>query len=118
MRVAVTDYVLDPSEQDRPPLAPERAAELREQVLSEARQRSEREGVDLVFEPPRRASDVAILWFEGERRAVLRAVGGWTPHPDVEIHLAHARPRQARFELSLYVAARDGRASSAGPEAT
>ena len=102
----MTEYILDPTRTDRRELRPEQAASLRTHVLREARERSEREGVEIVVEAPRRRSDVAIVWFEGERRAVLRAVGRWDPHPDLEFHLAHARPRSARFELSLYVAVR------------
>jgi hypothetical protein len=104
----MTEYILDPTRTDRRELRPEQAASLRTLVLREARHRSEQEGVELIVEQPRRRSDVAILWFEGERRAVLRAVGGWDPHPDLELHLAHARPRAARFELSLYVTVRNG----------
>lgn len=103
----MTEYVLDPTPNERPSLSPGKIAELRELVLREARERSEREGVQLVFERPRRASDIAILWFEGDRRSVLRAVGGWEPSADVELQLAHARPHGAHFELSLYVAARE-----------
>ncbi len=102
----MTEYILDPTSTDRPELHPDQVEALQQRVLREARARSEREGVNLVFEAPRRRSDVAILWFEGERRAVLRAVGGWDPHPGLELHLAHARPHAARFELSLYVAVR------------
>ena len=102
----MTEYILDPTPTDRPELRPDQVAALQRRVLREARERSEREGVDLVFEAPRRRSDVAILWFEGERRAVLRTVGGWDPHPGLELHLAHARPHASRFELSLYVTVR------------
>mgnify|MGYP000436379204 CR=1 FL=1 len=102
----MTEYVLDPTRTDRPELRPDEVATLREQVLREARERSEREGVELIFERPRRRSDIAILWFEGERRAVLRAVGGWTPDAPVELQLAHARPHASQFELSLYVTVR------------
>jgi hypothetical protein len=108
----MTEYILDPTRSDRPELHPDQVASLRERVVREARERSAREGVELVFEAPRRRSDVAILWFEGERRAVLRAVGGWDPHPDLELHLAHARPHASRFELSLYVAVRTVRVRS------
>lgn len=103
----MTEFVLDPNPDERTALRPRQVAALREQVLREARERSENEGVEVVFGRPRRASDVAILWFEGERRAVLRAVGGWDPHPAVQLQLAHARPYASRFELSLYVAARE-----------
>lgn len=104
----MTEYLLDPNPDERPSLGPGRVAELREHVLREARKLSEWAGVELVFERPRRASDIALLWFEGDRTAVLRAVGGWEPSPDVELQLAHARPTGSRFELSLYVAARGG----------
>jgi hypothetical protein len=104
----MTEFVLDPTRHVRPVPRQGRVAELRAYVLREARERSEREGVELIVERARRSSDVALLWFEGDRRAVLRTVGGWDPDPAVELQIAHAGARSSHYELSLYVAVRDG----------
>lgn len=100
------EYVFDLGDDLRPAPRPARRAEMREQVLREARSRAERYAIELVVEEPRRSSDVALLWFQGERTAVLRTVGGWEPSSGLELQIAHAGPQGAKYELALYVVSR------------
>lgn len=97
------EFVLDPGYDARPAPLPGRIAELRETIVRDARARAQRAGVELVVEASRRSSDVALLWFSGERRPVLAIVGDWEPDEPVELQIAHAGPRGARYELALYV---------------
>ncbi len=100
------EYVFDLGDDVRPAPVPARRAELRERALREARTRAERYAIELVVEEPRRSSDLALLWFQGERTAVLRTVGGWEPSGGLELQIAHAGPQGPRYELALYVVAR------------
>ncbi|MDZ7799889.1 MAG: hypothetical protein U5K81_03720 [Trueperaceae bacterium] len=85
--------------------APRRArrAELRREVEGDARRVAHPRGVEVASGEPRRASDVAVLWFRGERASVLRTVGGWRPTAPVEVRIAHAGMLGVRYELALYV---------------
>lgn len=100
------EFIIDLDDDVRPAPKPVRRAELRERILGEARRRAERHAISVVCEEPRRDSDVAMLWFEGERTAVLRTVGGWEPDGGMQLQIAHAGPRGARYELALYVVVR------------
>lgn len=100
------EFIFDLDDDVRPAPKPVRRAELRERILDEARRRAERHAISVVCEEPRRDSDVAMLWFEGERTAVLRTVGGWEPDGGMQLQIAHAGPRGARYELALYVVVR------------
>lgn len=107
------EFVLDPGHDARPAPRRGRIEELRETIVRDARSRAARAGVELVVEDSRRSSDVALLWFSGERRPVLAIVGDWEPDEPVELQIAHAGPRGARYELALYVVARTDRSPAA-----
>ena len=109
----MTDHVLDPQDKHRARPHAARQAELRDGVLRQASDRARRHEVDLVARPTRRASDLAMLWFQGDRVRVLRAVGGWNPGPGIELHIAHASRCAGRYELALYAALRTDTSSRA-----
>lgn len=95
-------YVLDPKEPATP--RPARRTELRDRVVAEAGEVARAHELRLVVEPARRASDLAMLWFQGDRTDVLRAVGEWDPGSDVALQIAHAGPCAGRYELVLFAA--------------
>lgn len=114
------DHLMDPGDQvepgelepsgrpsgrmaERTPPRRARRAELRARVEQEARRVAERRGVEVAMEEPRRASDIAVMWFRGDRASVLRAVGAWRPDAPVEVRIAHAGSLGVRYELALYV---------------
>lgn len=97
-------FVLDPQEPAVvSPRSPDRA-ELRDRVVHEASERARAHALRLVVEPSRRASDLVMLWFQGDRTDVLRAVGGWEPDEGVTLQIAHAGPCAGRYELVLFAA--------------
>jgi hypothetical protein len=101
------EFVVDPASRARPAPRPARRRELRAALVREARRRAERAGVDVLVQEARRASDLALLWFRGERTDVLRAVGGWQPGGGVVLQIAHAGTYGPRYELALYAVAGD-----------
>ncbi len=100
----MTEFLLDPDD-GRPTLTAALRTALTKRVAKEARALAARADVTVVFEEPRRASDLALLWFSGERSAVLDLVGDWDPNGPYAIQIAHAGPRGVRYELALYVVA-------------
>lgn len=108
------EFVVDPAQDARPAPRPSRRRELHATLAREARRRGERAGVDVVVQEARRASDLALVWFRGERSEVLRTVGGWQPGGGIELQIAHAALNGARYELAVYaVAASPAPAASA-----
>lgn len=103
----MVDFVLDPEQGMRAQPHAARRAELRDDVLRQASDRARRHAVELVARPVRRASDLAMLWFQGDRVRVLRAVGGWYPGTGIELHIAHASRASGRYELAVYAVYRD-----------
>jgi hypothetical protein len=99
------EFVVDPAQVARPAPRPARRRELRQALTREARRRAARAGVDVVVQEARRASDLALLWFQGERTAVLRTVGGWQPGGGVVLQIAHAGGYGPRYELAVYAVA-------------
>ena len=98
----MTEFLLDPDD-GRPTLTAALRNALTKRVAREARELAARAGVTVVFEESRRASDLALLWFSGERSAVLDLVGDWDPAGPYALQIAHAGPRGVRYELALYV---------------
>lgn len=104
-REAVNEgFVLDP--QDSVPFGPRpaRRLELCERLVKQARARAAEHDVELVIEPARRVSELAMLWFQGGRSRVLRAVGGWDPGAGIVLQIAHAGHCGTRYELVLVAA--------------
>jgi hypothetical protein len=104
------EYVFDPAQDARPAPRPARRRELHTTLAREARRRAQRSGVDVIVQEARRASDLALVWFRGERTEVLRTVGGWQPGGGIELQIAHAAMNGSRYELAVYavVAGPDG----------
>ena len=98
----MTEFLLDPDD-GRPTLTAALRNALTKRVAHEARVLAKRADVTVVCEEARRASDLALLWFSGERSAVLSLVGDWDPDGPYAIQIAHAGPRGVRYELALYV---------------
>lgn len=99
------DFLLDPTEATGASRNPCRTSDLRERVLCEARERARSYDLRLVVEPAQRASDLVMLWFQGERSKVLAAVGAWEPEVGVVLQIAHAGQCAGRYELVLFAAA-------------
>lgn len=96
------DFLLDPLDSPRPAPRASRRAELFERVLDAAAERAREHGIDVVAEPGRRASDLAMLWFQGDRSRVLHGVGGWDPGTGVLLQIAHGGHCAGRYELVVF----------------